>query len=109
MWQFDVHRTFVYWEIWFGYTLLHMLLFVFVFFTDTPNKEVGQHKLDAKYRKTHQEMTKKKTEEKENQIHQGKSRTHQAVYSHQASVRHDVICFIKVKKKEGASCGLLFV
>jgi hypothetical protein len=57
MWQFDVHRTFVYWEIWFGYTLLHMLLF---FFTDTPNKEVGQHKLDAKYRKTHLEMTKKK-------------------------------------------------
>jgi hypothetical protein len=61
MWQFDVHRTFVYWEIWFGYTLLHMLLF---FFTDTPNKEVGQHKLDAKYRKTHLEMTKKKRKKK---------------------------------------------
>lgn len=51
-------------------------------------------------------MTKKK---KENLIHQGKSRTHQAVYSHQAPVRHDVICFIKVKqkKKEKKRRGIL--
>jgi hypothetical protein len=75
------------------------------FFTDTPNRKVGKTDLMQNIEKT-------KGNEKKEQIKfiKGNPVRIRAVYSHQASVRHDVFCF-KVKKKgeKGVSCGLIFV
>ena len=46
MWQFDVYRTFVYWEIWFGYLLQHV-----IFFHRHAKQKGWENRLDAKYRK----------------------------------------------------------
>jgi hypothetical protein len=93
VWQSDVYRTFVYWGIWFGYTLLHML-----FFHRHAKQKGWENKLVANYRKNQLGNDKKKMN-KSNPSREIPNASGPFILIKRRFVMTFFLCFIKVKRK----------